>query len=610
MALIRRSGARFTTNIWPGFVDAMAALLLVLVFVLSIFMIVQSILRDTITGQRSELVALTDEVLTLQNDLGLEKLKLASLDERYEKKMKELRLLELNLTEERKKLNDLNKQFADRSYQLELANSDLGILNSKLFSLAEQLGSSKAQLNELNSQLDNKTEDLNLAMERSEYRLTLISGLRSQQVLLNDRVLDFEEQVASLIAEKLELKREILGYKDSLKVELSNLEQARLVIAESRKEIDEKIEAARLAASRNAALEILIQNIKVKNQKLVKNERIVQAEVRSLEESLRNSDERLTETQRNKLLDQAAIAALRDRLKAEKGEISILTLALAEKKNEALRTLELLASSRAVMRELEEKNKLLLENKVSMEAQKEARRVALLEARAQLLDEQKLAQASLAEVSRLTRSTEFLSRQLEYLQGVLDESEENEKRKNVQIESLGNRLNAALAKVATEQRQRAENLETYRSEFFGKLRKILGEQEGIQIVGDRFVFASEVLFGSGSDVLETAGQKQLDKVAKVILQVSSKIPTDLNWILRVDGHTDKTPLVSRSRFYDNWELSQARALSVVRYLIYSHNMAPNRLVAAGFGEYQPLSNVVSEEALAKNRRIELKLTER
>ena len=140
--------------------------------------------------------------------------------------------------------------------------------------------------------------------------------------------------------------------------------------------------------------------------------------------------------------------------------------------------------------------------------------------------------------------------------------------------------------------------------------KILDNIEGFEVVGDRFLFASEVLFDSGSDVLEEEGKRQIDKFANVLTNISKKIPENINWILRVDGHTDKTPLKSELKFEDNWELSQARALSVVRYLINKHNINPKRLVAAGFGEFQPIDNSNTNRGLALNRRIELKLTEK
>ena len=194
----------------------------------------------------------------------------------------------------------------------------------------------------------------------------------------------------------------------------------------------------------------------------------------------------------------------------------------------------------------------------------------------------------------------------------------------VQIDKLGANLNAALARVAIEEKRRADlearererlaaeakDLESYRSEFFGQMRAILGEREGVQVVGDRFVFPSEVLFAPGSATLGAEGQAQVARVAQVIREIADQIPPEINWMLRVDGHTDKTPVSADSRFRDNWELSEARALSVVRYMVEVQGLPPERLAATGFGEYQPIDPGDSPEALARNRRIELKFTER
>jgi len=179
-------------------------------------------------------------------------------------------------------------------------------------------------------------------------------------------------------------------------------------------------------------------------------------------------------------------------------------------------------------------------------------------------------------------------------------------------------------RVAAEERARAElearerarleaealDLRRYRSEFFGRMREILGEREGVQVVGDRFVFPSEVLFPPGSATLGTEGRAQIGRVAEVIRAIIDDIPPEIDWILRIDGHTDRVPVSPGSAFRDNWELSQARALSVVRYLIDEQGFPAERLAGTGFGEFQPVDSGDSPEALARNRRIELKLTER
>jgi chemotaxis protein MotB len=154
-----------------------------------------------------------------------------------------------------------------------------------------------------------------------------------------------------------------------------------------------------------------------------------------------------------------------------------------------------------------------------------------------------------------------------------------------------------------------QELNRYRSDFFGRLREILSDRENIRIVGDRFVFQSEVLFPSGSDVINEAGRVEMKKLADALIELQREIPPEISWVLRVDGHTDNVPVSATRRYADNWELSSARATSVVKFLI-ENGVPANRLVAAGFGEYQPLDTADTTEARASNRRIELKLTER
>ncbi|WP_185983394.1 peptidoglycan -binding protein [Aureimonas mangrovi] len=206
-----------------------------------------------------------------------------------------------------------------------------------------------------------------------------------------------------------------------------------------------------------------------------------------------------------------------------------------------------------------------------------------------------------SQVELLNTQLSALRQQIAALEDALDASEGRDRESRTQIADLGRRLNVALA-------QRVQELARYRSDFFGRLREILSDRENIRIVGDRFVFQSEVLFGSGSDVLQPAGEEQMNGLATAIIELNREIPSDLNWIIRVDGHTDNVPITG-GRFADNWQLSTARASAVVRYLV-EQGVPANRLAATGFGEFQPLDTGDSAEARARNRRIELKLTER
>src|SRR6202034_1649026 len=204
------------------------------------------------------------------------------------------------------------------------------------------------------------------------------------------------------------------------------------------------------------------------------------------------------------------------------------------------------------------------------------------------LDVEKQATArAVAQIEILNQQIGALRRQIAALEDALGASESKEKSAQLRIADLGQRLNVALA-------QRVQELSRYRSDFFGKLREILGNRPDIRVVGDRFVFQSEVFFDSGAAVLRPEGRAELDKLAGALLDLDKQIPSEINWVLRVDGHTDTRPLGATSPFKSNWDLSAARAISVVQYLI-SKGVSPQRLVAAGFGEFQPIDPGATDE---------------
>jgi chemotaxis protein MotB len=201
----------------------------------------------------------------------------------------------------------------------------------------------------------------------------------------------------------------------------------------------------------------------------------------------------------------------------------------------------------------------------------------------------------------MSQQLETLRQELARLAETLDASDALSEEQRAQISDLGKRMNRALA-------GKVQELQRYRSEFFGRLRDILGTRPGIQVVGDRFVFQSEVLFSSGSAELGPDGQRQLAQLARTLVDIASDIPDEVDWILRVDGHTDDVP-ISTALFPSNWELSISRALSVVRFLSFQ-GIPSDRLAAAGFGEYQPLDPNKTAQARGRNRRIELKFDQK
>lgn len=276
--------------------------------------------------------------------------------------------------------------------------------------------------------------------------------------------------------------------------------------------------------------------------------------------------------------------------------LAALELELDKKRAEAEETLTLLAAAEAKQKEL---------GLDAIEAAKKLDQRELLNAYAQaaLSAEQELNVENRKAIALLNSQVRDLRSQIAALELQLRVTEEKEKDAQVQIADLGARLNKALAR-------KVDELQRYRSEFFGRLREVLSGREGVQVVGDRFVFQSEILFASGSADLGPAGQQELAKFAAVLRDISGEIPQDVPWILRVDGHTDIVPIGANSEYGSNWELSQARALSVVDFLVRSEGIPPQRLGATGFGQYQPLDPARNPEAFKRNRRIELKLTER
>jgi chemotaxis protein MotB len=284
-------------------------------------------------------------------------------------------------------------------------------------------------------------------------------------------------------------------------------------------------------------------------------------------------------------------------------ESQVTTLAAAQQKSQ-----QDLTAARDRSKELEAK--LSTEQERTALAQKEIdkRDIRLAEltqqgqqAAAALSAQQDLTSKARGEVDLLNQQITALRQQLQQISAALDLSEAKAKSQQVQIVDLGRRLNLALA-------SKVEELSRYRSEFFGRLRQVLGDRPDIRVVGDRFVFQSEVLFAPASADLGDAAKAQLMPVVQALKDLMPKIPKDINWVLRVDGHTDKRP-ISTPQFPSNWELSTERAISVVRFFM-DNGIPPDRLVAAGFGQYQPIDPADTPEAYRRNRRIELKLTER
>lgn len=588
MALGRRR-IRGSESIWPGFVDAMSALVMVLMFVLSVFMIIQFALRDTINTKEHELDALAEQLAGLSEALGAERAKAA----------------------------DLAGQVTALTADLAGARSDADAKASQIAALTAQLGARSAELSQAQG-----------------------------------RIASFEAQVASLLAERDQARGEAASLTAERDRLASDRDALNLAIAKARSEIDAQTEAARLAAARREALMALVADLRARGAA---------------------GEARLSDAEAARAAEAAAAEALREKLKGATDELTAMTLALEEQRRRAEETLTRLAAAEAARKDLdtrlaaailagqtsaeelaaakaaldagrtssaetERQLAAALAARLAAEAQAKAalsaedeRNALLVAADKALSDERAVSAENARKVALLNEQLAALRGQLQSLQGLLDASAAKDADAKVQIEALGSQLNSALAQVASEQRRRAEleaaerrrleeeakalkaetaQLARYRSEFFGRLSEVLAGREGVRVVGDRFVFSSEVLFQPASADLSPEGMAQIAGVVQSLQDVAAAIPADIDWIIRVDGHTDDTPLSGTGRYRDNWELSQARALAVVRYMIDDLGFPPDRLAAAGFGEFQPVAQGDSPEARAQNRRIELKLTER
>ena len=297
----------------------------------------------------------------------------------------------------------------------------------------------------------------------------------------------------------------------------------------------------------------------------------------------RNLDTKNTEINRLSL----NLRQLTDELAIERKNTLELTTELTQKTNEYSQALAQIALLNQDIKALN-----LRKNELEEETAQKNR---------QIDNERKISEEAKAHIAVLTAQTEKMTKELAQLSAQLDKAEAKDKEKEAQIVDLGKKLNRALAAKASE-------LSSYRSEFFGTLREILKNRDDIRIVGDRFVFQSELFFKSGSAFLENNGKKQLNVLAKTIKELQKKIPAKISWVLRVDGHTDNIP-IHNELYSSNWQLSSDRAIAVVQYLI-EQGVPARYLVAAGFGEHQPIDRKNTENARRKNRRIEFKLTER
>ncbi len=669
MSLSRRSKNNIPTAIWPGFVDAMTALLLMLFFLMSIFMIVQFMLRDTINSQDSELNSLSQQVASLAEALGLEQQKSFSLEGT---------------------IKDLDISLGEATSKSEIQSILIATLTQKTREQSENIDNFEAQVaallsekNELSTRLKMVISDKAIEISKKDALQIALSQAREET--------DLETEKARLAAAEADALELLLNQKQ---VEISEMDSS----------LQDALASIATTNSEVIKLEISVSELNSDLDAMDKRRLIELAAKEILQSKLNEKSEKLSTEEKKRLTQMAIVESLREKLRNSTAELASMALALEEQRKRAENTLTLLAAARTVkndlnktlteallnsqeyrreiekitselfMREnefselkkssslveatLEERLTLALAEKLRLQDSNKAKltisqqQSILLNSAADLLskEKEKSAEAQL-ETEVLIQQVATLQKQLGSLQDLLDAAAEEASDTNVQLLTFGSNLNIALAKLAQKEKEKAKiekakaevekakadserakakleidnaklldeqakllqekntKLENFKSEFFGEIRKLLEMQEGVKISGDRFVFSSEILFSSGEAVLSEGGKKQIKQIANLILSISDKIPSNIDWILRVDGHTDDKK-IKGGKYKNNWELSQARALSVVLYMQEFLNVPAYRLAATGFGEYQPVNKENSEKARDQNRRIEIKLTER
>ncbi|MEO3434278.1 peptidoglycan -binding protein [Inquilinus sp. CAU 1745] len=500
MAISARRANRTAIDIWPGYVDALSSLIMVVTFTLMIFFVAQFFLTNTITGQDQRLTQLNSQIAELADLLDLERSASEELEIRY---------AQLSA--------DLQAAVAERNAlgrELDSVADERDALSARLAAAIARGDSMEAEQAELDARLADAYTSIEADRETLELRLSEIASLQNDIQALRAVREDLELQVAALERSRQLAEAEAAEETEALRAEL---EQAR-----------QEAEAATVEL-------------------------------------------RLSEEQRDALL--ADLTAARDRSQALETQLSD-----AEER------------TALAQREIDEQD-IRIEELVA----------AVDTTEAALDEEMELTSEQQAQVALLNDQIAALRDRLGRVQAALEASEAEVGDQDIEIANLNARLNQALIR-------RVEELNRYRSEFFGRLREVLGDREDIRIVGDRFVFQSEVLFPSGSATLQPGGRERLAELADELMNLAEEFPEEVDWLLRVDGHTDRRP-ISTPEFRSNWELSTARAIEVVQFLI-DQGVPPERLAAAGFADNQPLDPANTPEAYERNRRIELQLDQR
>ena len=575
-----RGRTRRHLDIWPGYVDVLSTLLMVIIFTLMVFVIGQFFLSQVLSGRERKLAELSQQLASLGDMLAMEKTSNTDLRSTIAQLTQQL----AQVTAARDKAN---QQLADTTAARDRVTAQLAETTAARDKLTAELADTKANRDALAAALAQlKNEAAQAAKAAAEAKAAVDAKLAdAYKAIAAD-----QDKVKTLLGDIAVLE----SLRDELRQKLETSEIAT-------QDLNTKLTTSQGAASDlQAKLAAAQQQIASLTQKLAASQGsaadlqsrldAAQQQIMALNQQVNTSQSAGDALQKQLGESQSANAALQKQLADSQIANQQLKKQLAEAESAREDLQKQLAASQSASSSLQEQI-------ASQQTAGDKLQQQLTQSQTETEEQKRLRAESELQIEMLNAQLLSLRQQLARLVTALDASEAKAKAQDVQIVDLGKRLNEALA-------NKVEELARYRSEFFGKLREVLGNRPDIQIVGDRFIFQSEVLFDTGSAEIGDEGKHQLAAFADTLKNIAARIPPDIDWILRVDGHTDKRPYQA-----GNWELSTERAIAVVRFLI-DQGIPPNRLVAAGFAEFRPLVQGDTDDAYRHNRRIELKLDQR
>ncbi len=575
------------TNIWPGFVDVLATLLIVIIFILMVFTVSQIYLSDAISGRDKALQDLRTQINELSKLLVTEtKDKEEALTNLFTTQS-DLKEIESDLKTEKLLSEQLQEDIAKKSSEIFVQQQNISALSGQISDLLKELRIVAKALETYEGDKITMLETEGLGERINKALATRIDQLKILNKELdtaNNKLLESENNLKSTINELNEKNANLLSINESLGLKDGSIE--------------EQLQAIK---AKNEELIYLNEELETMNIKLSLRDEELQNQI-SQYQALTND---LLEINDSLGLKDASLKEQLDAIRFKNEELARLNKDLIQKDNTIFSLRGKISELNNILSLSEEKQKIqldqldLLENKISL-IEKENQ----IQQDKSLQDIEKMqnqASKTLEQIEILSSQIDILQQEIAVLNSALEASERNTLVKDLEIEVLGEKLNKALTSKVFE-------LQKYRSEFFGKLQSILGNRDDIKIVGDRFIFETELLFDSSSADLQIAGKEKLSQIGLTLKETTNEIPNNIDWIIMVEGHTDKRP-ISTSKYPSNWELSTARANSVLKLLL-DLGFSPNRLAAAGYGEFYPISDGETDIDYQQNRRIELKLTSR